>query len=92
MRLAEKAEREYAATLAEYVRFVKTDVRLRTESREGMVQVVDYDGQIVGSMGVETWKRVLETEAEPCDCDYELVEDGSVQRKRWFHEPGCLNG
>jgi len=27
-----------------------------------------------------------------CGCDYELVEDGAVQRVRWFHEPGCPRG
>lgn len=24
-----------------------------------------------------------------CGCAYELVEDGAVQRVRWFHEPQC---
>ena len=32
----------------------------------------------------ETWVE--------CGCDYELVEDGSVQRIRWFHDPECPRG
>ena len=32
--------------------------------------------------------RALET-LGGCGCDYELVEDGAVQRVRWFHGPGC---
>ena len=35
--------------------------------------------------------RALET-LGGCGCDYELVEDGAVQRLRWFHEPGCPRG
>ncbi len=29
------------------------------------------------------------SEPRECGCEYELVEDGAMQRKRWFHEPGC---
>lgn len=70
----------------------------RRDGREGMVTVVDCDGRIVGSMGVETWAKVRAARCLACEDGVPLVNvtaDRPDLPDTWTHqyggEPGTIS-
>lgn len=47
------------------------------------------DVWLLGNLEAQAEGRSVTAPNQACGCAYELVEDGAVQRVRWFHEPSC---